>query len=93
MSESTSMPGHQVAVTPSDSANIPGIGPGGANLHIGDGGDGDIKYLTAGGETITLTGVSGEYDVRVRVVRVFATDTTIAHANANILASWTDADG
>lgn len=74
-----------VAVTKSDTANIPNPGNGqveGCVLYIGTGGI--LRVLTAGGDDITFQGVPNGTFLPVQVVKVFNTTTT---AN-NIIALW-----
>ena len=76
------------AVTPSDTVNIPNIstedgsGNNGCVLYVGV--TGNVRVLTAGGDDVTLVGVSAGQFVPVQVVKVFATGTT----STNILALW-----
>ena len=76
------------AVTPSDTVNIPNIstedgsGNNGCVLYVGV--TGDVRVLTAGGDDVTLVGVSAGQFIPVQVVKVFATGTT----STNILALW-----
>ena len=74
------------AVTPSDTVNIPNIstedgsGNNGCVLYVGV--TGNVRVLTAGGDDVTLVGVSAGQFIPVQVVKVFATGTT----STNILA-------
>jgi hypothetical protein len=76
------------AVTPSDTVNIPNIstedgsGNNGCVLYVGV--TGNVRVLTAGGDDVTLVGVSAGQFIPVQVVKVFATGTT----STNILALW-----
>lgn len=76
------------AVTPSDTADIPsvstqdGSGNNGCVLYIG--GAGNIKVTTAGGDTVTFTGLLAGMFLPVQVLRVWSTDTTAT----NIIALW-----
>ena len=76
------------AVTPSDTVNIPSIstedgsGNNGCVLYVGV--TGNVRVLTAGGDDVTLVGVSAGQFIPVQVVKVFATGTT----STNILALW-----
>lgn len=75
-------------VTPNDSADIPsvstqdGSGNNGCVLYIG--GAGNIKVTTAGGDTVTFTGLLAGMFLPVQVLRVWSTDTTAT----NIIALW-----
>ena len=76
------------AVTPSNTVDIPsvstqdGTGNNGCVLYIG--GDGDVKVTTAGGDTVTFTGLLAGMFIPVQVLRVWSTDTTAT----NIIALW-----
>jgi hypothetical protein len=76
------------AVTPSNTVDIPsvstqdGSGNNGCVLYVG--GYGDVRVMTAGGDTITFTGVLGGTFFPVQVLRVYATGTTAT----NIVALW-----
>ena len=76
------------AVTHSDTVNIPNIstedgsGNNGCVLYVGV--TGNVRVLTAGGDDVTLVGVSAGQFIPVQVVKVFATGTT----STNILALW-----
>lgn len=76
------------AVTTSDTADIPsvstqdGSGNNGCVLYIG--GAGNIKVTTAGGDTVTFTGLLAGMFLPVQVLRVWSTDTTAT----NIIALW-----
>ena len=76
------------AVTPSNTVDIPsvstqdGTGNNGCVLYIG--GDGDVKVTTAGGDTVTFTGLLAGMLIPVQVLRVSSTDTTAT----NIIALW-----
>lgn len=76
------------AVTPNDSADIPsvstqdGSGNNGCVLYVG--GAGNIKVTTAGGDTVTFTGLLAGMFLPVQVLRVWSTDTTAT----NIIALW-----
>ena len=76
------------AVTPSDTVNIPNIstedgsGNNGCVLYVGV--TGNVRVLTAGGDDVTLVGVSAGQFIPVQVVKVFATGST----STNILALW-----
>jgi hypothetical protein len=76
------------AVTPSNTADIPsvstqdGSGNNGCVLYVG--GAGNIKVTTAGGDTVTFTGVLAGSFIPVQVLRVWSTDTTAT----NIIALW-----
>jgi hypothetical protein len=76
------------AVTPSDTVNIPsvstedGSGNNGCVLYVG--GTGNLRVLTAGGDTITFTNMPAGTFVPVQVLRVYATSTTAT----NIVALW-----
>ncbi len=65
------------AVTPNDGADLPNFS---RFLYVG--GAGDLRITTTGGDTVTLSGVSGF--VPVFVSRVHATSTTAT----NIVALW-----
>ena len=60
-----------VAVTPSDSVNLVGEVK---SLFIG--GAGNVRVLTANGETVIFSGMSAGSYLLVQVRRVFATSTT-----------------
>lgn len=76
------------AVTPSDTVDIPsvstqdGSGNNGCTLYVG--GTGNVRVLTAGGDTVTYTNIQGGTFMPVQVVRVYSTGTT---ATA-IVAQW-----
>lgn len=73
------------AVTPSDTTNIPAPSLGensGCTLYVGFGGN--VRVLTAGGETLTLYNVVTGTFVPVNVLRVYETGTTAQ----NIVALW-----
>ena len=76
------------AVTPSNTTDITsvstqdGTGNNGCVLYIG--GYGDVKVDTAGGDTVTFTGVLGGTFFPVQELRVYATGTTAT----NIVALW-----
>lgn len=65
------------SVTPSDTADL---ATQARALWVG--GSGDVKVDTAGGDTVTFSGVSGL--LPVRVARVYSTGTT----GTNIMALW-----
>lgn len=65
----TSPAEHAFQITPDDGADLPVIP---RMLLIA--GSGDVRVTTAGGETLTIAGLSGQLALRVR--RVFATGTT-----------------
>ena len=67
---------HAAAVTASDTATLDSP----ATLYVGT--SGNIKILTAGGETVTFASFSGFLPVVVK--QVFDTDTTAS----NIVALW-----
>jgi len=75
-----------VAVTPSDTVNIPNADPSSTNrgcvLFVGTGGTLVVK--TAGGDDVTLLNIADGTFIPLQVVRVFATGTTAA----DILALW-----
>lgn len=60
-------------VTPSDSVDLP-YGTARA-LHIGDT-TGDVKITDGHGNTITFAGIPADYQLNVRVRRVWSTGTT-----------------
>jgi len=76
------------AVVASDTVNIPSVsdengkGNKGCVLYVGSGGD--LKVLTAGGDTVTFAGVPTGSFIPVQVLRVFSTDTTAS----SIVALW-----
>jgi hypothetical protein len=76
------------AVTPSDTVNIPsvstedGSGNNGCVLYVG--GTGNLRVLTAGGDTVTFSNVQAGTFIPVQVLRVYATSTTAT----NIVALW-----
>lgn len=62
---------HAVAVTPSDTVDLSVLAD---RLYVG--GTGNIKVITAAGETVTFTAVPvGVFDPGCRIKRVFATGT------------------
>lgn len=67
--ENLSHPDNASAVTPSDSSNLtnPGI------LYVG--GAGDLSVVTAGGNTVSLVGVSAGSFIPLQIARVNATGT------------------
>ena len=75
-------------VTPSDTADIPsvstqdGAGNNGCVLYIG--GAGNIKVTTAGGDTVTFTGVLAGSFFPVQVLRLWSTGTTAT----SVIALW-----
>jgi hypothetical protein len=62
---------HAVAVTPSDSANLPYTTTG---LWVG--GAGAISLVTAGGETVLLSGIPAGTILPIQATRIRATGTT-----------------
>lgn len=76
------------AVTPSDTLNIPSIssqdgsGNNGCVLYVG--GIGNVKVMTAGGDTVLFSNIQGGTFLPVQVKRVYATDTTAT----GIIALW-----
>lgn len=80
------------AVTPSDTANIPSVsGPAGETVNNGCtlyvGGLGDVRVLTAGGDTVEFTNVPAGTFIPVQVVRVYASGHTGTPAT-NLVALW-----
>ncbi len=80
------------AVTPSDTVNIPSVsGPSGETINNGCtlyvGGTGDVRVLTAGGDTVEFTNVPAGTFMPIQAVRVYATGHTTAAAT-NIVALW-----
>jgi hypothetical protein len=80
-----------VAVTPSDTDNIPNAGSqagepvtssGACVLYVGTGGA--LKVRSAGGDDVIFTNIPDGTFLPVQVVRVFATGTTAS----DILALW-----
>ena len=75
-------------VTPSDTADIPsvstqdGAGNNGCVLYIG--GAGNIKVTTAGGDTVTFTGILAGSFFPVQVLRLWSTGTTAT----SVIALW-----
>ena len=67
------------AVTPNDSADLAATSRA---LYVG--GAGNVRVTTAGGDTVTFTGVPAGAILPVRVRRVFSTSTTAT----TILALW-----
>ncbi len=80
--------GRAASVAPSNTDNIPYVGDGAGDklwpcvLYVG--GAGDLKVKTAGGDEVTLVGVTAGSFVPVQVIRVFSTGTTAT----NIVALW-----
>lgn len=77
-----------VAVTPSDTLNIPspstedGSGNNGCVLYVG--GTGDLKVTTVGGNDVIFVNIQGGSFLPIQVVKVFATGTTAT----SIVAIW-----
>lgn len=63
-------PGDAEAVTPSDTANFS------APSAVYVGGTGNVRVLTQEGTDVTFSGVPAGAVIPVRVIRVFATNTT-----------------
>lgn len=76
------------AVTPSDTVNIPSVstqdGSGNIGCVLYVGGTGNLRVLTAGGDTVTFSNVQAGTFIPVQVLRVYATSTTAT----NIVALW-----
>lgn len=73
----TSIPTNAEAVTPSDSTNV-------AGLALWVGGAGNISIITAGGQTVTLSGVQAGTLIPLEFSRVRSTGTTAT----NIVRMW-----
>lgn len=73
----TSIPTNASAVTPSDSADASG-------LALWVGGAGNISIITAGGQTVTLSGVQAGTLIPLEFSRVRSTGTTAT----NIVRMW-----
>lgn len=74
-----------VAVTPSDTTDIPNPANGpntGCVLYIGNGGN--VRVLTAGGDDVVFVGVASGTFLPVNVLRVFSTNT----GASQIIALW-----
>tara|TARA_R110000796_G_scaffold200798_6_gene316873 strand:- start:686 stop:955 length:270 start_codon:yes stop_codon:yes gene_type:complete len=81
--------GRAAVVTPSDTVNIPYIGGGTGEwpcvLYVGDVASGTtLTVRTAGGDDITFKGIVAGSFIPVQVVRVFASNTSVA----SIIALW-----
>lgn len=77
-----------VAVTPSDTLNIPsastedGNGNNGCVLYVGGGGN--LKVTTVGGNDVTFVNIQDGSFLPIQVIKVFATGTTAT----SIVAIW-----
>jgi hypothetical protein len=77
--------GRAVAVTPSNTENIPSISGGvndGCVLYVGIGGD--LTVMTTGQDTVTFVNIQDGTFIPVQVLRVLSTGTTAL----NIVALW-----
>ena len=77
--------GRALAVTKSDTVDIPDVSGGennGCVLYVGTGGT--LRIITVGGDDVTLTNVPNGTFIPIQVLRVFNTTTTAT----NILALW-----
>jgi len=80
--------GRALAVTPSDTVNIPSVssengrGNNGCVLYVGTGGD--LRVLTVGGDDVVFTAFPSGAFLPVNVLKVFATNT----AASDIIALW-----
>ena len=63
--------GHAEAVTPHNTNDLSGPCD---SLYVG--GAGAVKIDTAGGETVTISGVQAGSCINIRATRVYSTDTT-----------------
>jgi hypothetical protein len=70
---------HAAAVTPHDTNELSYV-----TRAVFVGGAGALKYTSAGGETVTLTGVAAGSVLRIRAKLIFSTGTTAT----NITALW-----
>lgn len=69
-------PAHAVSITPNDSTDLTQTIRA---IYIGDvSGGTDLKVTTAGGETVTYTGLTVGSTKVLRITRVWATGTTVA---------------
>ncbi len=72
---------HAVAVTPSDTVDLTNVT---TSIYVG--GAGTMKVTTAGGDTVTYTGLLAGYQYRIRASRIWAGGTSAT----NIIAEWRD---
>lgn len=68
--ENMAHPDNAAAVTPSDSVNLTNLGI----LYVG--GAGNVRVITAGGQTVTFSNVAAGTFLPVLIQRVLATSTT-----------------
>lgn len=75
-------PGGARAITVSDTVNMPTP----AVIYVG--GAGNVRVLTAQGDDVVFSGLVAGQVIPVQVIRVFATNTTVATPNTVLLAIY-----